>query len=28
MERAAAGNEILIRRHGKPYARLGPATLK
>jgi antitoxin (DNA-binding transcriptional repressor) of toxin-antitoxin stability system len=28
MERAAAGNEILIRRRGKPYARLGPATLK
>ncbi len=25
MERAAAGSEILIRRHGKPYARLGPA---
>lgn len=24
MERAAAGTEILIRRHGKPYARLGP----
>lgn len=28
MERAAAGNEILIRRRGKPYARLGPAALK
>jgi hypothetical protein len=28
MERAAAGTGILIRRHGKPYARLGPATLK
>ena len=28
MERAAAGNEILIRRRDKPYARLGPATLK
>jgi PD-(D/E)XK endonuclease len=25
MERAAAGSEILIRRRGKPYARLGPA---
>jgi prevent-host-death family protein len=25
MERAAAGTEILIRRRGKPYARLGPA---
>jgi len=25
MERAAAGAEILIRRRGKPYARLGPA---
>jgi prevent-host-death family protein len=24
MERAAAGTEILIRRHGKPFARLGP----
>lgn len=24
MERAAAGAEILIRRRGKPYARLGP----
>lgn len=28
MERAAAGGEILIRRRGKPYARLGPAVLK
>lgn len=28
MERAAAGTEILIRRRGKPYARLGPAALK
>jgi len=28
MERAAAGAEILIRRRGKPYARLGPATLE
>jgi len=26
MEQAAAGTEILIRRRGKPYARLGPAT--
>jgi prevent-host-death family protein len=25
MERAAAGTNILIRRRGKPYARLGPA---
>lgn len=25
MEQAAAGNEIRIRRRGKPYARLGPA---
>lgn len=25
MEQAAAGTDILIRRHGKPYARLGPA---
>jgi prevent-host-death family protein len=24
MERAAAGTEVLIRRRGKPYARLGP----
>lgn len=24
MERAAAGGEIMIRRHGHPYARLGP----
>ena len=24
MERAAAGSELLIRRRGKPYARLGP----
>ena len=28
MERAAAGDEILIRRHGKPYARLGPPTAR
>ncbi len=28
MERAAGGTEILIRRRGKPYARLGPAVLK
>jgi antitoxin (DNA-binding transcriptional repressor) of toxin-antitoxin stability system len=28
MERAAAGTEILIRRRGHPYARLGPAFLK
>ncbi len=28
MEHAAAGTEILIRRRGKPYARLGPAALK
>ncbi len=28
MERANAGTEILIRRRGKPYARLGPAALK
>jgi len=28
MERAAAGTEILIRRRGKPYARLGPAMLE
>ncbi len=25
MERAAAGTEILVRRRGRPYARLGPA---
>jgi prevent-host-death family protein len=25
MERAAGGTEISIRRHGHPYARLGPA---
>jgi antitoxin (DNA-binding transcriptional repressor) of toxin-antitoxin stability system len=25
MERAAAGDEILITRHGKPFTRLGPA---
>jgi prevent-host-death family protein len=25
MERAAAGEEILIKRRGKPHARLGPA---
>jgi antitoxin (DNA-binding transcriptional repressor) of toxin-antitoxin stability system len=25
MERAAAGAEILVRRRGRPYARLGPA---
>jgi antitoxin (DNA-binding transcriptional repressor) of toxin-antitoxin stability system len=24
MERAAAGEQILVRRRGKPYARLGP----
>jgi prevent-host-death family protein len=24
MERAAAGDEILITRHGRPYARLAP----
>jgi len=24
MEQAAAGTEILIRRRGKPHARLGP----
>jgi antitoxin (DNA-binding transcriptional repressor) of toxin-antitoxin stability system len=24
MERAAAGLEILITRHGRPFARLGP----
>jgi len=28
MERAAAGTEVLIRRRGRPYARLGPADLK
>jgi antitoxin (DNA-binding transcriptional repressor) of toxin-antitoxin stability system len=28
MERANAGVEILIRRRGKPYARLVPAALK
>jgi antitoxin (DNA-binding transcriptional repressor) of toxin-antitoxin stability system len=28
MERANAGTEILIRRRGHPYARLGPARLK
>jgi PD-(D/E)XK endonuclease len=28
MERAAAGLEILVRRRGKPYVRLGPANLK
>jgi len=28
MERAAAGTEILIRRRGKPYARLVPPLLK
>ncbi len=28
MERAAAGTEVLIRRRGRPYARLGPACLK
>jgi prevent-host-death family protein len=27
MERAAAGAEILIRRRGRPYARLGPPGL-
>ncbi len=26
MERAAAGADILIRRRGRPYARLGPAS--
>jgi antitoxin (DNA-binding transcriptional repressor) of toxin-antitoxin stability system len=26
MERAAAGEEILINRRGKPHARLGPPT--
>jgi len=25
LERAAAGDEILISRHGRPYARLVPA---
>jgi antitoxin (DNA-binding transcriptional repressor) of toxin-antitoxin stability system len=25
MEQAAAGADILIRRRGKPFARLGPA---
>jgi prevent-host-death family protein len=25
MERAAAGTEVLVRRRGKPYVRLGPA---
>jgi antitoxin (DNA-binding transcriptional repressor) of toxin-antitoxin stability system len=25
MEQAAAGTEILVRRRGKPYARLVPA---
>jgi prevent-host-death family protein len=25
MERASAGADILIRRHGRPFARLGPA---
>ena len=28
MERAAAGSEILVRRRGKPYVRLGPVDLK
>jgi prevent-host-death family protein len=28
MEQAAAGTDILIRRRGKPYARLGPAVPK
>jgi prevent-host-death family protein len=27
MERAAGGSEFLIRRHGRPYARLGPPNL-
>lgn len=27
MERAAGGSEFLIRRHGRPYARLGPPDL-
>jgi antitoxin (DNA-binding transcriptional repressor) of toxin-antitoxin stability system len=26
MQRAAAGEEILISRRGKPHARLGPPT--
>jgi len=25
MERAAAGTEVLVSRHGKPYTRLCPA---
>lgn len=28
MEQAAAGADILVRRRGRPYARLGPASLK
>ncbi len=28
MERAAGGTEILVHRHGRPYARLGPPGLK
>jgi prevent-host-death family protein len=24
MELAAGGSEILVRRHGRPFARLGP----
>lgn len=28
MERAAAGLEIIVRRRGKPYVRLGPVDLK
>jgi prevent-host-death family protein len=28
MERAAAGTEVLVRRRGRPYARLGPPDLK
>ena len=27
MERAAGGSEFLIRRHGRPYARIGPPDL-
>jgi len=28
MERAAAGTEVLVRRRGRPYARLCPPDLK
>jgi prevent-host-death family protein len=28
LERAAAGNEVLVRRRGRPYARLCPATCR